>query len=168
MVAAYMALADHVKDNLKCLDATKSLLTPNANKFHPANAFKDDIGAYLFNDTNLGEIVRTGSNSGQGFAGRYNDDLQIRKGKWGVLAMQPQEMQPCAIVLSCLAPSRTPNAIVDVSERESVGCCVVEPIDSSICASNLLHQKYHFIVHYYLVCCILTSKQHPPWSSVDC
>ena len=56
MVAAYMALADHVKDNLKCLDATKSLLTPNANKFHPANAIKDDIGAYLFNDTNLGEI----------------------------------------------------------------------------------------------------------------
>jgi len=73
MVAAYMALADHVKDNLKCLDATKSLLTPNANKFHPANAFKNDIGAYLFNHTNLGEIVRTGSNSGQGFAGRYND-----------------------------------------------------------------------------------------------
>jgi hypothetical protein len=73
MVAAYMVLADHVKDNLKCLDATKSLLTPNTNKFHPANAFKDEIGAYLFNDTNLGEIIRTGSNSGQGFAGRYND-----------------------------------------------------------------------------------------------
>ena len=68
MVAAYMVLCDHVKNDLSCIEGTETLLTPEVSKFIECNdANKDHIGAYLYRDNNHGVVIRSGKVSAQGF-----------------------------------------------------------------------------------------------------
>jgi hypothetical protein len=79
VVAAYMVLCEHVKSSLTCLDETKCLLTPLNIKFLACELYNNHIGAYLYYDNNLGEYIRSGKVSGEGFGKRHEQHLQKAK-----------------------------------------------------------------------------------------
>jgi hypothetical protein len=74
VVAAYMVLAQHVKDDLTRLDESKSLLTPNRDKFvkvQPCNT--NNKGTYLYHDDTNCEFIRSGKVSAKGFGMRHEE-----------------------------------------------------------------------------------------------
>ena len=73
-VAAYMVLSGHVKTDLSCLNETKSLLSPDQNKFLlVSESYEEHEGAYLYFDANNWEFIRSGKVCGRGFKKRHNE-----------------------------------------------------------------------------------------------
>jgi hypothetical protein len=74
VVAAYMILAQHVKDDLTRLDESKSLLTPKLDKFVQLQACNiNKHGTYLYHDDNHFEFIRSGKVSTKGFGMRHEE-----------------------------------------------------------------------------------------------
>jgi GT2 family glycosyltransferase len=69
-LAAIMILFNHVKEDLKCLDATDSLLAPISNFLLATNAEAQLEEAYLYKDKNRGKWVRSGKVIGRTYAVR--------------------------------------------------------------------------------------------------
>jgi hypothetical protein len=63
-------LFNHVKEDLKSLDATDSLLAPISNFLLATNAEAQLEGAYLYEDKNRGKWVRSGKVIGRTYAVR--------------------------------------------------------------------------------------------------
>lgn len=70
VVAAYMTLAEYVKDNFNYLDATQLLFTPNHNKVLPCQTHNDLYWLLPFRRPKS-------MNVGQGFGGRYGDRVLL-------------------------------------------------------------------------------------------
>ncbi len=67
VVAATMALSNHLKTELGYLSKTACLLGCNTNQFIPSLAFQMREGAYLYFDCNRGVFVRSGKVVRRGF-----------------------------------------------------------------------------------------------------
>ena len=75
VVAAYMILCQHVKEDLLCLDEQKSLLTSDTGKFIQCQDHSERIGSYLYFCINDWQWIRSGKVSGQGFGDRHKEHL---------------------------------------------------------------------------------------------
>eukprot|EP00956_Cyclotella_meneghiniana_P037122 scaffold134700_cov46-Cyclotella_meneghiniana.AAC.1 len=76
VVAAYMVLLNHVKNDVSRLDETNSLLSLDTSKFvdcRSSLSMNSHIGAYLYYDTNIGEFIRSGKVSAKGFLDRHEE-----------------------------------------------------------------------------------------------
>ena len=76
VVAAYMVLADHVKEDLTFLDSTKSILHNTLQKYLLCASFPKQAGAYMYYDIINAEFVRSGKVGSRGFQERHIDHMK--------------------------------------------------------------------------------------------
>ena len=76
VVAAYMALFDHIKGDIGCLSEMSCLLSSPDKLLVCTNAEANLQGCYLYYDTNERLWIRSGKCTGRGFAARHDEHLK--------------------------------------------------------------------------------------------